>query len=233
MTRKEIRDYIRILADEKTEAPEGLFKDTELNTLINLAIHNVQLNLMRFYPAYFRKTKTFNTTAATRTITIDTTLALTDFMLVEEILRNTNAERAIPLVNIEPDQLADWSIEPDDTGEPRVWYYEDDNTIAFGPIPDAAYSLKMFYTRRIPDLNSDTTHTPASSIYAIPSLPKETHPIIAYEALKLWHVRDEEEYSDLDGIIQTEYKRVIPIFSQRQGLTWLGRPGVREKIALE
>jgi len=55
MNREEIRDHVRELADELTEAPEGLFTDVQLDKFINRSIEKVQLDFLEFMPWYFRK----------------------------------------------------------------------------------------------------------------------------------------------------------------------------------
>jgi len=55
MNRLEIRDQIRILADELTQAPLGLWTDTQLNNIINRAQEKLMMALIDTVPWYFRK----------------------------------------------------------------------------------------------------------------------------------------------------------------------------------
>jgi len=55
MNRENIRDRVRVLADELTEAPRGLYTNTQINEHINTALDNVQMELLEFMPWYFRK----------------------------------------------------------------------------------------------------------------------------------------------------------------------------------
>ena len=54
MNRLNIRDRVRVLADELTEAPRGLYTDTQLNEHINTGLDNIQMELLEFMPWYFR-----------------------------------------------------------------------------------------------------------------------------------------------------------------------------------
>ena len=55
MNRTAIISRIRVLADELTEAPRGLYTDTQLKEHINTALDNIQMELLEFMPWYFRK----------------------------------------------------------------------------------------------------------------------------------------------------------------------------------
>ena len=72
MNRGEIRNYIRLLADELTEAPEGLFTNAELNLLINMSQQNVAVALAPHIPWAVTKTFLISTTAGKREYIIET-----------------------------------------------------------------------------------------------------------------------------------------------------------------
>jgi len=55
MNRLEIRDQIRVLADELTEAPLGLWTDTQLDVVLNRAQEKLMMALIDSVPWYFRK----------------------------------------------------------------------------------------------------------------------------------------------------------------------------------
>ncbi len=55
MIRSAILDRVRVLADELTEAPRGLYTDTQIKEHINTGLENIQMELLEFMPWYFRK----------------------------------------------------------------------------------------------------------------------------------------------------------------------------------
>lgn len=76
MNRGEIRDHVRRLADELTEAPEGLFTDAQLNDFINLSLDDVQMDLLDFVPWYFRKPKAISLVSGQREYNISSDLGI-------------------------------------------------------------------------------------------------------------------------------------------------------------
>lgn len=55
MNRLAILNRVRVLADELTEAPRGLYTDTQIEEHINTGLENIQMELLEFMPWYFRK----------------------------------------------------------------------------------------------------------------------------------------------------------------------------------
>lgn len=55
MIRSAILSRVRVLADELTEAPRGLYTDTQIKEHINTGLDNIQMELLEFMPWYFRK----------------------------------------------------------------------------------------------------------------------------------------------------------------------------------
>lgn len=76
MNREEIRDHVRLLADELTEAPEGLFTDAELDKVINISLPKIHLELIEFLPWYFRKPVNISLVSGKREYNILTDLGL-------------------------------------------------------------------------------------------------------------------------------------------------------------
>lgn len=76
MNRETIRDHTRILADELTEAPQGLFTDAQLNTLINISLDNIQMELIEFMPWYFRNEVDISFVSSQREYNIDADLGI-------------------------------------------------------------------------------------------------------------------------------------------------------------
>lgn len=76
MNRQEIVDHVRLLADELTEAPEGLFTDTELESVINISLPKIHLELIEFLPWYFRKPANISLVSGQREYNIRTDLGI-------------------------------------------------------------------------------------------------------------------------------------------------------------
>lgn len=237
MNRLAIRTYVRFLIDEFSEEPEGLFLNdstaTELgiNDLINTSMHNVHLELLRFMPSYFRKKFLISVTANKREYSIVTDFGLTDFMTMEDIFYNESSSKPTPLLHVELDQINDYQINVGETGDPKIWTYESGDSIAFDPTPNAtlANKFKGFYFWRIPDLNHDTSDVLPN--IATPSLPKDAHPLIAFDVVNQLHIASEEEHADIEALKQKIMAPFLSFYSMQQGTTWRGRPGLKETMA--
>jgi len=235
MKRGEIRDYIRLLADELTEAPEGLFTNTELNLLINLSQQNVVLTLAPLIPWAFTKTFLISITAKKREYIIGADFSLSDFFMMDGIFHNESGYEQAELLYVERDQLVEYNV-IGRTGDPEVWSWESMGTIAFDPCPDQTKTNKYkgAYIPIFKDLNEDITQDPATSKYAIPfngsSILIPTHPLIALDVLKQWHIRGEEENADIKERYKEIFAGVLFTMQQAQGVNWKGRPPVREMI---
>lgn len=55
MNRLQIQGRVRVLADELTEAPRGLYTNSQIQDHINISLDNIQMELLEFMPWYFRK----------------------------------------------------------------------------------------------------------------------------------------------------------------------------------
>ena len=218
--------------DEETEAPEGLITNINLNLLINIAQGRVEMELIPYIPREFRKTVLISLVAAKPTYDVVTDLSLTDFIVFENIFHNESGKKPQGLRYIEPDQLYDyWTVGK--TGQdPEVWLYEKEDTIGIYPIPAASLAnrLKGLYFYQIPDLNSDETHTPASSLYAIPDMPAAAHPLIAVDTVRLIHLIGEEESSDVDRIYATYFSSALNALSIEPSLGSRMRAPLSESV---
>lgn len=235
MYRGELRDYIRLLADELTEAPEGLFTNAELNLLINISQQNVALALAPHVPWAVTKTFLISITANKREYIIETDFSLTDFFMMDGIFHNESGYERTELLYVERDQLVEYKA-IGETGDPKVWSWESMGVIAFDPCPDQAIAnkYKAAYIPIFKDLNDDATHDPVTSKYAIPfngsSILTPTHPLIALDCLKQWHIRGEEENRDISDRYKEIFANVLFTMQQTQGVNWKGRLPVREMI---
>jgi len=233
--RGEIRDYIRLLADELTEAPEGLFTNAELNLLINISQQNVAVALAPHIPWAVTKTFLISTTAGKREYIIETDFSLTDFFMMDGIFHNESGYERTELLYVERDQLVEYNA-IGETGDPKVWSWESIGKIAFDPCPDQAVAdkYKAAYVPIFKDLNDDATQDPATDKYAVPfngsSILTPTHPLIALDVLKQWHIRGEEENQDISNRYKETFADVLFAMQQAQGLNWKGRLPVREML---
>jgi len=235
MKRGELRDYIRLLADELTEAPEGLFTNAELNLLINLSQQNVVLALAPHIPWAVTKTFLISITANKREYIIETDFSLTDFFMMDGIFHNESGYERTELRYVDRDQVVEYNA-IGETGDPKVWSWESMGKIAFDPCPDETTTNKYkgVYIPIFKDLNDDTVQDPATSKYAVPfngsSILMPTHPLIALDVLKQWHIRGEEENADIKERYKEVFANVLFTMQQAQGVNWKGRLPIREMI---
>lgn len=236
MKRGEIKSYIRILADELTEAPEGLFLNTELDILINVSQQNVAVALAPYIPWAITKTFLISTTANKREYSLGTDLSLTDFFLMQGIFHNEADYPPKELLYLEGrDQVAQFRT-INKTGEPRAWSWESAEVIALDPTPPATVSdkYKGVYIPLFKDLNDDATHDPATSKYAIPfngsTILTPAHPLIAAEVLKQWAIRAGGQADDVDAMYSRLFDGILFTLTQAQGTTHRGRPHITEII---
>lgn len=228
----------RSLIDEYSEEPEGLFKDDDvdeidLNEMINVAQEKVSLDLIPFFPWLFRGTFLISTTAGKRTYDIVSDLSVTDFLVMEDIYKNTSGQRPTPLHFVQQDQLWEF-VNVGDTGTPKVWSWEERLTIALDPTPDTSESnlFKGFYFIKVPDLTDDATDDPAAGKYATPLLPSVSHVLIAIETAIQCHITGEEESTDLRNFYQSKLRGIIKILSSLPGSYSGPRPRPKEMMDL-
>jgi len=235
MKRGELRDYIRLLADELTEAPEGLFTNAELDSLINISQQNTALALAPHIPWAVTKTFLISITANKREYIIETDFSLTDFFMMDGIFHNESGYERTELLYVERDQLVEYNV-IGETGDPKVWSWESMGIVAFDPCPDQATTnkYKAAYVPIFKDLNDDAVQDPVTSKYAIPfngsSILIPAHPLIALDVLKQWHIRGEEENADIKERYKEIFADILFTMQQAQGVNWKGRLPVREMI---
>jgi len=235
MKRGELKSYIRILADELTEAPEGLFYNIELDILINVSQQNVAIALAPYIPWAITKAFLISTTALKREYSIETDLLLTDFFMMQGIFHNEAGNQPKELIFLEPDQVIQYRI-IGKTGEPKAWSWESAGVIALDPTPAAttASKYKGVYVPLFKDLNNDDTQDPATDKYTIPfngsSILTPTHPLIAADVLKQWAIRAGGEAGDIDSMYSRTLESVLFTMTQAQGITHRGRPNITEII---
>jgi len=235
MKRGELKSYIRILADELTEAPEGLFLDTELDLLINISQQNVAVALAPFIPWAITKTFLISTTINKREYEIAVDFSVDDFFMMQGIFHNEAGNQPKELIFLERDQVIQYRI-IGETGEPKAWSWKSAGVIALDPTPSATVAEKYegVYVPLFKDLNDDAIHDPVTSKYAIPfngsTILTPTHPLIAAEVLKQWAIRAGGEAGDIDTMYDRIRESVLFTMTQAQGITHRGRPNITEII---
>lgn len=218
MTRKQIRDYARMIFDEVGESPLGLEKNTDLNILINLSLSRVEFQLLDIAPWAFRKTFLISLTANKRTYDIATDLLVTDFFIMEDIYYNETGKEAMPLFHVQPDQIREFT-KVGDTGTPRVWSYEEATVLAFDPIPSTSKSsfLKAYYFKMPHELNDDSTHNPTASKWAIPDLPVIAHPLVALDTVLQYCLISGQDKTAIEQRFNSALSEARQQLSLRQG----------------
>ena len=235
MTRGELRDYIRLLADELTEAPEGLFTNAELNLLINISQQNIALALAPHVPWAVTKTFLISTTANQREYEIAVDFSIDDFFMMDGIFHNESGYEQTELRFVERDQLVEYNV-IGETGDPSVWSWESMGVVAFDPCPaqTVANKFKAAYIPIFKDLNDDAVHDPSLDKYSIPfngsPILMPATKLIALDVLKEWHIRRGIENILINSRYKEVFKDILYAMQQAQGVNWKGRPPVREMI---
>ena len=235
MTRGEMRDYIRMLADELTEAPEGLFTNTELNSLINISQQNVALALVPFIPWAVTKTFLISVMANKREYDLVIDFSLSDFFMMDGIFHNESGYEQTELLHVERDQLVEYKIKGE-TGDPKVWSYHSAGIIAFDPTPDQTVANKYLaaYIPIFKDLNDDSTHNPDQNKYAIPfnglSILYPCHELLALDVMKRWCARSKANPVEIFRLYNEVFRNILFQMQQAQGVSWKARLPIREMI---
>jgi len=164
MNRKELREMARFYMQELLERPEGLMKDdeaaeTDLNNLINIAQHSVEIDLIPHIPEWFRGNFLFSIEADKGDYHIEDDLSVMDFLRMEDIYHNESGKKPQGLLHVKADQLQQYDITVGEKGDPKVWLWEARLTIGLRPIPSSAVAerYKAYYFFKIPDLKYDDT----------------------------------------------------------------------------
>jgi len=162
MNRKELREMCRFYMQELLERPEGMIKDdeaaeTDLNNLMNIAQHSVEIDLIPHIPDWFRKKFLFSITVDKGDYHIEDDLSVTDFMRMEDIYHNESGQKPQGLLYVKPDQLQQHDIAVGEKGDPKVWLWEAKLTVGLRPVPSAtiAERYKAYYFFKIPNLKYD------------------------------------------------------------------------------
>jgi len=163
MNRKDIKNHARFLFQELKESPEGLIKDddteteTDLNNLVNIALSNVELDLIPIIPQEFRSSFLISLEKDTQSYHIVDDLSVTDFLAMEDIYHNETAKIPKGLLYVTHDQIPDYGLLVGESSFPKVWAWESKDVIGFYGTPARAYAsiFKAFYFKTLPELDYD------------------------------------------------------------------------------
>ncbi len=152
----------RFYMQELLERPEGLMKDdeaaeTDLNNLINIAQHSVEIDLIPHIPEWFRGNFLFSIEADKGDYHIEDDLSVMDFLRMEDIYHNESGKKVQGLLHVKADQLQQHDIGVGEKGDPKVWLWEARLTVGLRPIPSStiAERYKAYYFFKIPELEYD------------------------------------------------------------------------------
>ena len=129
---------------------------------------------------------------------IETGSSISDLLMIEKIVPINESLGKSPFLYLEPKNI--WLHGGQGlTGIPRAWGYESRGQIFFEPTPSATISdaVKIYYIKRVPDLNDDEIDNPPTKI-ATSSLPEEAHQLIALDVLRQWFIRERSQSTDVN-----------------------------------
>jgi len=223
MKRSDLRHYIRVLADELTEAPEGLMADEDLNILMDISQNNVALRLAPSLPNKFLENTTFSTVANQGVYNIETDIGITDCLAISDILHNLSGKNPLPLIFVEDidDKYQYGAI--GETGVMRYWGYESKSEIWIMKVPASAEAdrFKVYHIKERTDMADDD---------AAPDLPKSAHVLVAYDVLYQWAMRGGGNVKTVEAIYQKAQDEVIDLLKQNFSIRTGMKPSVKELI---
>lgn len=163
MNRKDIKNYARFLFQELKESPEGLIKsddteaETDLNNLVNMALSNVELDLIPIIPGEFRSSFLISLVKDTQSYHLVDDLSVTDYLAMEDIYHNETAKKPKGLLYVTHDQISSYGIVVGESSFPKLWVWEEKDVIGFYGTPARAYAdiFKAFYFKKLPELLHD------------------------------------------------------------------------------
>ena len=182
MNRGEIRTLVR---EHVNEATAGFWSDATLNTHINTANKKLNATIAALDEDFFTVSATFSTAATTKSYSLPS-----DFRFMRRLERY-NASDPNDIVKIDEIRFPrtemgnEWPFGAN--GEPRRYVLRG-NQIDLYPIPDAVYTLRIYYDQR-QETFSDDSDTPTS--------PADFHEMIAIYAAILAKQKNNEDASVL------------------------------------
>jgi hypothetical protein len=193
MNLAQIRDLALAWLDDEQS---GYYTTAQMNSFINMAAKETQKILIQSFENRF-----VNVIEASTVLNQERYVLPSDFLkinLLEVVSSGTGVnEVTYPLVQA-PLSQKDRSYSK--TGLPLQYSFINEE-IVLRPIPDAVYTLRMYYTFRITRLVNDGD---------VPEIPEEYHEYIALRAAKFGFIKDGRETGALDvelSRLQEDMKR--------------------------
>lgn len=203
MNRANIRTLIRTFLNEPTE---GLWLDTELNTAINLANQKINAVINSIDEDYFTTSKTFSTTALSKSYAFPS-----DCQRIRRLEHYSTAD-ASDVIRLDEigfprtELQGDWPFSQ--SGKP-MRYQVRGTQFDLLPIPDAVYTMKIYYDQRQVDMTQDTDS---------PIAPSEFHDMLSIWATILALPKDENrDDTNFKTLWDNRYNDLILAISGRKG----------------
>jgi hypothetical protein len=155
-TLSDIRTQVRDLIDQPND---GIFKNPQLNRIINDAAREVYQEILRRQPKYLHKSSTVSTTASTPYTDVPS-----DCVIINKIVNSSNET----LAHIDLS-----SMDTTSSNGPPEGYEVTGPHIFWWPTPDAVYVHTIYYHHIPADMSADSD---------VPTLPYNCHDVISYGA---------------------------------------------------
>lgn len=202
MNRSEIRALARFWLNE---ASEGFFRDSDLNVLINVSNQKLNTLVAALKEDYFTTSVTFPTVSGTKSYTLPT-----DFRALRRIEHYNASDpgdiQKISKWHFPNSELGDdWPFTA--SGRPTQYIIRGTQLDLY-PIPDAVYTLRLYYDQRKANLTGDAE---------IPSSPLDFHDMIALDVAVLARQKNQEDASDLRVLYNERRDELITAFADRDG----------------
>jgi len=194
MIRSEIRTQMRTLLNEATE---GFWSDANLNSYINLSNQRVNSIISATKEDYFTKSATFSSVAATKSYAFPTDCRFIRRMEHYSTTDASDIEKLDELKFPRTEMNGEWPFT--EAGRPKRY-------LIFGtqfnlePIPDAVYTMRIYYDSRKDDLAADDES---------PSSPTDFHDMLVYWACVLANTQNKEDSQEFVGLFNTRKAELV------------------------
>lgn len=199
MTRAELRSRVRFFIDEPTQQN---YTDADINTALNVAQDEVQLEIIETFQDYFiSPTPTvINLIAGTETYAL-----ATDVVAIKRVEDAATGLEILPL-DLNEKVATGTGLPGLLSATPGNWYLVG-NYIGFTPPPSMNNTVNYWYVATLPDLTNDTD---------VSQIPALHHDILAVRAAIDCLVKDESDVTQLTAIYSRDLDRLKRTLRSRQ-----------------
>jgi hypothetical protein len=194
MNRSEIRTGIRALLNEPTA---GFWSDANLNSYINLANQRVNSIIAATKEDYFTVSATFSTIAATKSYTFPADCRFIRRMEVYSTSDTGDIEKLDEIRFPRTESGGEWPFPT--SGRPKR-YTVFGTQFNLEPIPDAVYTLRIYYDSRPDDMAQDSES---------PTSPVDFHDMVVYWACTLACAQNKESSEEFVGMFNLRKAELI------------------------